>query len=100
MRRVRAVGVMSLVLSLTGAPPTWADETREPSFLHGLGQVIAGLVFELPKTTLDATLTNPPVLGTMVGLLAGTMNELRMIGEGLQEMAVGFNPWNISRRHR
>ncbi|MBI3458364.1 MAG: hypothetical protein HY002_21545 [Candidatus Rokubacteria bacterium] len=68
--------------------------------MHGAGQVVAGLLFELPKTVLDATLTSPPVVGTVVGVLAGTARALQKTVGGLAEMAAGFNPWGITRRRR
>lgn len=74
-----------------------AEAKPDPSFLHGVGQVIAGVVFELPKTVLDATLTEPPVIGTVVGLLAGTARALQVTTAGLVEMAAGFDPWGAKR---
>lgn len=101
MKTGRSSALVSIGLWLAlASPAACAQQPHEPSFRHGLGRAIWGLIFELPKTTLDATLTEPPVLGTLVGLLAGTMNALRITGEGLQEMAVGFNPWGMSKRHR
>lgn len=58
----------------------------KPSLRHGVGQVVGGLVFELPRTVIDATLSNPPVVGTVVGLLAGTIGALQKTLGGLVEI--------------
>jgi hypothetical protein len=84
--------------SLASAPAARAARDAEPSVLHGLGQVIAGLLFELPKATLDATLTEPVVLGTVAGLFAGTVNAVRKTAGGLAEMADAFNPWGVKKK--
>ena len=87
------------ILLLVGCSVASA-ESSDPSFLHGVGQVIAGVLFELPKTVLSATLDGPPVVGTAVGLLAGTARALQMTVGGVAEMAAGFDPWGTKRRHR
>ena len=73
---------------------------RNPSLLHGLGQVVKGLVFEFPKTVLDATLSGPPIVGTSVGILAGAAAMMRVTFAGLQEMVRGFDPWGIKHEDR
>ena len=97
-RRASAVRLVLLTVTLLTASPVDAAQQSDPSFLHGVGQVIAGLLFELPKTVLDATLTGPPVAGTMVGLLAGTARALQVTAGGLVEMSAGFDPWGTKRR--
>ena len=87
-------------VGLSFASPAAAETQSDPSFLHGVGQVIAGVLFELPKTVLDATLTGPPVAGTLVGVLAGTARALQTTAAGVVEMAAGFNPWGIKRTRR
>jgi hypothetical protein len=72
-------------------------QNRDPEFLHGAGQVIGGVFFEFPKTVIDATLTGPPVVGTLVGILAGTARALQVTAAGVAEMARGFNPWGGKR---
>ena len=75
-----------------------AEQQPEPSVLHGLGQVVWGVTMELPKTVLDATLSEPPVVGTVVGLLAGVSRALQKTVGGVVEMAVAFDPWGTKRR--
>ena len=95
-----AVAAVLMTVIFWGAQPAVAKTQSDPSFLHGVGQVIGGILFELPKTVLDATLTGPPVAGTAVGLLAGTARALQTTVAGLLEMAAGFNPWGITRTRR
>ncbi len=57
--------------------------------------MIAGLAFELPKTVLDSTLSGPPVVGTLMGMLAGAIRALQMTVGGLKEISDGFDPWGI-----
>lgn len=75
-----------------------AEPSREPSFLHGLGEVIDGLVLELPKTILEGTLGGPPVVGTVIGALAGTAQAAQKTVAGVLEMSEGFDPWETKRR--
>ena len=65
--------------------------------MHGAGQVVKGVVVELPKTVIEATLEGPVVVGTMVGLLAGTARALQVTTAGLVEMASGFHPFEERR---
>jgi hypothetical protein len=91
---------LALSLTLLAAQATPAKRKAEPSVMHGAGQVVGGLLFELPRTLLDATLTGPPVVGTAVGLLAGTARALQVTVSGLLEMSAGFDPWGAKKSHR
>ena len=84
---------------LSGVPCAGAEVQRESSFMHGVGQVVAGVVLELPKTVLEATMTEPPVVGTVVGLFAGTARALQVTVGGLVEMASTFDPWGSKKQH-
>ena len=97
-RPQRAAILLEALIVMAAAGSAHAAEAKpEPSFLHSVGQVVAGALFELPKIVLDATLTEPPVIGTMVGLLAGTARALQVTTAGLVEMAVSFDPWGAKR---
>ncbi len=96
----RVLGWLAVGIVL-GMPNAFAAaEQSEPSFLHGVGQVIDGLVFELPKTVLEATLEGPPVVGTAIGLLAGAARAAQKTVGGIVEMSAGFDPWGTKRHHR
>ena len=75
-----------------------AEAAREPSVVHGAGQVVKGLVVELPKGVLQGTVDGPVVVGTMVGLLGGAVRALQVTAAGLVEMAQGFHPFEERRR--
>ena len=95
------LGEAVVVLVVCGINVTAASASEtDPSFLHGLGKTIAGIIFELPRTVVDATLTGPPVAGTVVGLMAGTVKALQTTAAGLAEMAAGFDPWGDKKRRR
>ena len=54
--------------------------------------MVEGVCLELPKTVIRETLRNPPVVGTLVGLLAGTARALQTTVAGLVDMAAGLKP--------
>lgn len=83
---------MGLCAALLCGLPSIAMADTKPNMRHGLGQVVGGLVLELPKTVIDATFSNPPVVGTAIGLLAGTIGALQKTIGGLVEMAQAFKP--------
>ena len=91
-----ALTSLGIILLLLQSPAMASEEA--PSFLHGAGQVMGGLLFELPKTVFTETLDGPPVVGTAVGLLAGTARALQVTAAGFVEMARGFDPWGAKRR--
>ena len=74
-----------------------AADRAEPSVVHGAGQVVQGVIVELPKTVLDATMHGPVVVGPLVGLLAGAARALQVTTAGLVEMAAGFHPFEERR---
>jgi len=98
--RARLAPAWLVVISCVFSATSQAAVSTKPelSFMHGVGQVIAGVLVELPKTVLEATLNGPPVVGTAVGLLAGTARALQTTVGGLVEMAAGFDPWQTKRR--
>lgn len=96
LRRLTARIAAVVVAGLAVAPACWADD-RRPSFRHGVAQVIGGVFLEFPKTVAEATITGPPVAGTMVGLLAGVSKASQMIVRGVREMSLGFDPWGAKR---
>lgn len=76
---------------------TAAASEQDPSFGHGVGETIRGVFFEWPLTVIDATLTGPPVLGTLAGCLAGVSRAFQRTLRGLREVRDGFDPWGIKR---
>ena len=94
---VRCLTPLVLAMMLLHGSAEAAARQEPPSFTHGLGQMIWGLTMELPKTVAEATLNGPPVVGTAVGLLAGTSQAIQKTVAGFFEMAAGFNPWGAKR---
>lgn len=94
----RVIGPV-LVFCLLGFDPAYAEQPKEsPSFLHGVGQMIDGLVLELPKNILDGTLTGPPVAGTLIGALGGCARAFQKTAAGFFEAAAGFDPWGTKKK--
>ena len=84
---------LSSIIYQSSSGIAFAEQQGNPSFVHGFGQVVAGVLFELPRTVVDATLAGPPVVGTAVGLLAGTARALQKTVGGIIEMGAAFDPW-------
>ena len=77
-RWATAIAASLLVLGL--GPPASAD------LMRGIGSVIAG-VFEIPRATLAGTMNGPPLIGTLVGALGGTLNAISLLTSGLFDLA-------------
>ena len=69
----------------------------EPTMRGGFGKMIYGLTLELPMTVVEATMTNPPVVGTAVGLLAGVTRAVQTTFAGMVEVSQAFDPWGTKR---
>lgn len=86
--------LLAAALAAVLGPQADAADPQESSFRHGLGQALAGIFFEWPRVVIDTTLTEPPVVGTAVGLLAGAASAVQKTFAGLAEMAAGFHPFS------
>ena len=84
---------------LISQPLAWAQQ-REPRFIHGFGEVLAGIFWEPPKTVLDATLTGPPVVGTAVGIVGGLSRGIHRVVRGLREIDQAIRPHRGKRSGR
>ena len=69
------------VLLTVGAP------TAHANMLGGLMRMVAG-IFEVPRSTLAGTFGGPPIIGTVVGALNGTLRGLSMVAGGALETGV------------
>jgi len=100
MKAARFYGGAVILLLLAFSPVAFAAEEQQsdPSFLHGLGKVIDGVVLEFPKTVLEGTLAGPPVVGTVLAALGGIASAGQKTFSGLMEMSAGFDPWGIKRK--
>ena len=95
LRRLSLAGLAAAAICC--APTLARAEERRPSFLHGVGQIVGGIVLEFPKTVVEATITGPPIVGTAVGMLAGLSKAGQLTIRGVREMILGFDPWGIKR---
>ena len=95
LRRLIAALLAVVWLASAATPAAAAYDDRRPSFRNGMAQFLGGLFLEFPKTVAEATVTGPPVAGTVVGILAGASQAGQMMVRGLREMHRGFDPWGI-----
>ena len=95
--RKRALGLLAACLVLFPAVLQAAEQKSDPSFLHGLGKMIDGVVLEFPKNVLEGTLDGPPVVGTVLGGLGGIIRASQKTVAGFIEMGAGFDPWGTKR---
>ena len=100
MRVTHFCSIIIIVSFFVFSSPVLAEEkpAADPSFLHGVGKTIDGLVLEFPKTVLEGTLAGPPVVGTVLGALGGIARAFQKTFAGLMEMSAGFDPWGAKRK--
>ena len=97
--RVRRQAFILVIFMLGLSRNAWAAEQKaDPSFMHGIGKTLDGIVFQLPKTIIEGTLAGPPVVGTLMGALGGAARALQTTVAGLAEISAGFDPWGSKRK--
>ncbi|MBI4597842.1 MAG: hypothetical protein HY737_05520 [Candidatus Omnitrophica bacterium] len=92
---LRRVNLALIVASLVTIATAAQAAHEEPSMIHGLSKVVGGVLFELPKTVIEATANEPVIIGPIVGVLAGTSRAIQTTVAGVVEMAAAFDPWGI-----
>lgn len=65
--------------------------TAQAGLIEGLGKIVSG-VFEVPASIVAGTLGGPPIIGTVVGAVAGTLNGAKLITFGALETVVSAIP--------
>ncbi|MBI3011036.1 MAG: hypothetical protein HYY58_00895 [Candidatus Omnitrophica bacterium] len=82
VRRRRLVFLLPIVagILLGISPPAEAD------LIRGVGKIIGG-VLQLPLSTLAGTFNGPPLVGTLLGAVNGTINAVGMVLGGTLELA-------------
>ena len=93
------VRVLACLLGLMACAPVVQAEDQ-PTMRGGFGKMIYGLTLELPLTVAEATMTNPPVVGTAVGVLAGVTRAIQTTVKGMVEMGQAFDPWGTKEMGR
>jgi len=61
---------------------------------------VHGIVFEPVMTFLDSTLRHPPVVGSLVGVLAGAARGLHTTVGGIREVYLATSPRHRDERSR
>ena len=66
----------------------WCVNPRpaEANVVSGLSKIVAG-VFQLPVSILVGTFPGPPVVGTLMGVVNGTIRTVTLVGGGALELA-------------
>ena len=82
MRPMKGLGVVAIVTAGACLLPTSAHA----DIVRGIADVITG-VFQVPLSTLAGTFNGPPVLGTLLGAINGTVNGLGLVVRGALELA-------------
>ena len=84
---VPATLVAGVVLSscFVAAPLAHAD------LLRGVGKIVSG-VFAVPLSTLAGTVSGPPIIGTLLGAISGTVNGVGLVVGGAFEVAASAIP--------
>ena len=63
-----------------------APRQAEANLISGLTKIVAG-AFQLPLSVLVGTFSGPPVVGTLMGVVNGTMRTVALVGGGALEVA-------------
>ena len=59
----------------------WCVPPAEAGIVRGIGSIVAG-VFALPVNIIQGTFSGPPVLGTLIGAVNGTINTVTLLAGG------------------
>ena len=69
----------------------WSAPPAEANILHGIGSLIGGIL-QIPIQTLMGTFSGPPILGTLMGAVNGTIQGTGMVlGGALELLGDGFS---------
>lgn len=83
MQRPHGIVAGLFVLLLVAGPPmasVSADD--ENDLIGGIGDIVGGAL-SIPMGVLAGTISGPPILGTVSGALAGTLNTLTQTTRGV-----------------
>ncbi|MDP3722584.1 MAG: hypothetical protein Q8R91_03680 [Candidatus Omnitrophota bacterium] len=65
--------------------------TAEANILLGLQKIVTGIL-QVPLSTLAGTFSGPPVIGTAMGVLGGTINGVGLVLSGVFDVVAGVVP--------
>ena len=63
-----------------------APRSAEANLISGLTKIVSG-AFQLPLSILVGTFTGPPVVGTLMGAVNGTIRTVALVAGGTLEVA-------------
>ena len=97
--RVVAWLLAGYLTMLVTPPSVWSEDIKpKQSVLGGAGKVVGGVLFDLPKTVIEATSIAPPLI--IVGMVAGPIRAAQVTWHGFKEMSDAFDPWGIKQGRR
>ncbi len=83
----RFVWAVVIVLILLAHP-----SSAHADIIRGLLRIVGG-VMAIPTSTLAGTFSGPPIVGTLVGALSGTLNGIGMVAGGALETLISAIPF-------
>ena len=89
-RRGRCV-LIGVLFSLIAAGGLATAPQAEADIVRGIQKIIGG-VLSIPMSTLAGTFNGPPIIGTLVGALGGTVNGVGMLLSGVMDLAASAVP--------
>ena len=81
--RVRALVVVAAIVVAWAAPMRQAAAAN--GLMGGIGDILGG-VLSIPMGILAGTMSGPPILGTVGGALAGSLNAVSLTTRGLLKL--------------
>lgn len=66
---------------------TFFPRNAEANILAGVTKMVVG-VFAIPLSTLAGTFSGPPILGTLMGAVNGTIRGVTLVTSGALELAL------------
>lgn len=82
-KALRFLAVSSVVIGVLAANPPVA----EANVISGLTKIVAG-VLNMPLSVLAGTMSGPPLVGTLLGAVNGTLQGIGMVAGGALELAM------------
>ena len=80
LKRRGAVWAILMVGLLFFAPPA------EANIVRGVQKIVAG-VFQIPISILGGTFSGPPIVGTLMGAINGTIQGVGLVASGALDLA-------------
>ena len=81
----RAIAVCVMAMALMLAAPARQAAAAGNGLIGGVGDLLGG-VMSIPMGILAGTMSGPPILGTVGGALAGSLNALSLTTRGVLKL--------------